>query len=58
MKSNNNAIVATYLDDDDLNLLQELRLKLTTEKRRLITNAELLRIALRDCHHTRVVKTI
>lgn len=53
-----NALIATYLDDDDLELLLELKLKLMGEKRRLITNAELLRIALRDCHNNRVVKSI
>lgn len=48
--------VGTHLDSDDHRLMVELLAQLNLEQRRNITTAELIRIALRDSHNSRVIK--
>lgn len=47
--------IGTHLDLDDHRIMVELQSSLNLETRRLITTAELIRIALRDSHHSRVI---
>ena len=51
--------IGTHLDADDHRLMVELQSRLNIEKRKQITTAELIRIALRDSHYYRTMpKTV
>lgn len=56
MATPSGVFIGAHLDDDDHRLFVELQAKLCLELKRTLTTADLIRIALRDTHTSRVAK--